>query len=257
METEEKELLRDPFLNLDRLLDIIGNPTRRVILSKLAKVPLGASELKASFGTDISRQAIHSQLKILEENGFIESDENKKYRIKSSLSVRIDITPDYYKVHYVMSQIDDNNELIALKDIGYKKDYDILKTPNEKLRFIGESIKGIEHDIKGLEIKRRKLLQNKECLIIELKNIMAEQYEKKLMREQPNLEKEIFFTLFYNPIKYVKRINIDSLLDDMFFSKMGIIRRDQTRVEVRHLLRDLSKFMDVFREDEDDWFFDL
>jgi len=257
METEDSELLRESFLNLDRLLDIIGNPTRRIILSKLAKVPLGASELKASFGSDISRQAIHSQLKILEENGIIESNANKKYRIKSNLSVRIDITPDHYKVNYTMSQIGKDSDVIDLRDIGCKKDYDVLKTPNEKLRFIGEKIKGIEQNMKELEGERRNLLQNKECLIIELKNIMAEQYEQKLMREKPNLEKEIFYTLFYNPIKYVKRINIESLLDDMFFSKMNIIQRDQTRVSIRHLLRDLSSFMDVLKEDEDDWFFDL
>ena len=78
------------------------------------------------------------------------------------------------------------------------------------------------------------------------------------LEKRGNLEKEIFFTLFYNPIKYVKRINIDSLLDDMFFSKMDIVQRDQTRVSIRHMLRNMSSFMDVLREDDDDhWFFDL
>jgi len=43
----------------------------------------------------------------------------------------------------------------------------------------------------------------------------------------------------------------------MFFSEMGPIRRDQHKVSIRHLLRDLSSLMDVFREDEDDWFFDF
>ena len=60
------------FLSLDNLLEILGNPTRRIILSKLAKVPLGVSELAASFGTKISRQAIHSQLKMLTDSGIIE-----------------------------------------------------------------------------------------------------------------------------------------------------------------------------------------
>lgn len=258
METDDNELLRNSFLDLDILLEILGNPTRRVILSKLAKVPLGASELKASFGTDISRQAIHSQLRILEEYGIIESDENKKYRIKSNLSVRIDITPDHYNINYSMSQIDGESDVIDLKEMGCKKDYDVLKTPTEKLRFIGEKIKEIEQDMKVLEKERQDLLQNKECLIIELKNIMAEQYDPRIrLEKRGNLEKEIFFTLFYNPIKYVKRINIDSLLDDMFFSKMDIVQRDQTRISIRHLLRNMSSFMDVLKEDKDDWFFDL
>ena len=44
---------KDLFLSLDNLLETLGNPTRRIILSKLAKVPLGASELAASFGKKI------------------------------------------------------------------------------------------------------------------------------------------------------------------------------------------------------------
>jgi len=86
---------------------------------------------------------------------------------------------------------------------------------------------------------------------------MAKQYEKKFRHEQPNLEKEIFYTMFFNTNRYFKRINIDSLLDDMFFSGMDLIRRDMTKVSIDHLLRDLSKFMDFFREEEDDWFFDI
>ncbi len=44
----------------------------------------------------------------------------------------------------------------------------------------------------------------------------------------------------------------------MFFSEMGPIRRDQHKVSIRHLLKDLSKLMDFLREDEEDfWFFDI
>jgi len=86
---------------------------------------------------------------------------------------------------------------------------------------------------------------------------MGQQYEGQLRKGRSILEKEIFYTLFYNPIKYFKRINIDSLLDDMFFSDMDLISRDQHRVSVRHLLRDLSNMMDFLKEDEDNWFFDI
>ncbi|MFX1329882.1 MAG: ArsR/SmtB family transcription factor, partial [Promethearchaeota archaeon] len=72
MELEEQEE-NDVFLSIDNLLEILGNPTRRIILSKLAKIPLGASELAASFGKKISRQAIHSQLNLLSDYGIIES----------------------------------------------------------------------------------------------------------------------------------------------------------------------------------------
>ena len=261
MELEEQEG-REHFLSIDNLFEILGNPTRRNILSKLSKVPLGASELAASFGRKISRQAIHSQLKMLSDYGIIEiigdDPRNIKYLINSNLSLRIDITPDYYNISFNVAKINDPRNNLELKDTGCHIDYQKIKTPNNKLRFLGERIKEIEVNIRSLEMERKVLLHNKECFIIELKNIMRDQYEEDLKtKEQPNLEKEIFYTLFYNPIKYFKRINIDKLLDDIFFSEMGPIRRDQHKVSIRHLLRDLSKLMDFVREDEDNWFFDI
>lgn len=253
---------KDAFLSIDTLFEVLGNPTRRMILSKLSKVPLGASELAASFGKKISRQAIHSQLKMLSDYGIIESvgndPRNIKYRINSNLSLRIDITPDYYNISFHVAKLNDPRENLELKNTGCHIDYQKIKTPNNKLRFLGERIKEIEENIRSLEIERNSLLHNKECFIIELKRIIRDQFEEDLkMKEQPNLEKEIFYTLFNNPIKYFKRINIDKLVDDMFFSEMGPIRRDQHKVSIRHLLRDLSSLMDFVREDEDDWFFDI
>ncbi len=261
MELEEQRG-GDLFLSLDNLLEILGNPTRRIILSKLAKVPLGASELAASFGKKISRQAIHSQLKMLSDYGIIESygedPRNIKYRIKSNLSLRINVTPDYYKIDYNVFEVDDNRENLELRNTGCHIDYQKIKNTNQKFRFIGEKLKEIEHKTSLLEKERNVLLHNKECFIIELKNLMAEQYDENLKtKEQPNLEKEIFYTLFYNPTRYFKRINIDKLLDDMFFSEMGPIRRDTTKVTIRHLLKDLTNMMDFLKEDEDDWFFDI
>jgi predicted transcriptional regulator len=261
MELEEQEN-GEVFLSIDNLLEILGNPTRRLILSKLAKVPLGASELAASFGKKISRQAIHSQLKMLTDYDIIESigedPRSVKYRINSNLSLRIDITPDYFKINFNVTKIDKNRTNKELKTTGHHSAYQKIRGPHKKLRFLGEKIKDIEYEISNLELKRNALLHNKECFIIELKNIIKNQYEDALKtKEQPNLEKEIFYTLFYNPTRYFKRISIDKLLDDMFFSGMGPIRRDQQRVSIQHLLRDLSSLMGFLREDEEDWFFDI
>ncbi len=261
MELEGQEG-RNIFLSLDNLLEILGNPTRRIILSKLAKIPLGASELAASFGKKISRQAIHSQLKMLSDSGIIESfgddPRNIKYRLKSNLSLRINITPDYYNINYNIVKVDETRENLEFKNTGFDLDYQKLRTTNKKFRFLGEKIKIIEQNLRNLEEERNELIHSKECFIVELKNVMTEQYEDTFStKEQPNLEKEIFYTLFYDPVKYFKRINIDKLLDDMFFSEMGPIRRDQHKVSIRHLLRDLSNLMDFLREDEDDWFFEI
>ena len=76
------------------------------------------------------------------------------------------------------------------------------------------------------------------------------------MRESLNLGEEILFTLFFNPEKYFNKINVDSLLDDLF-SDMDSELRDMNRVSVKPLLRDLSKLMDFLYEEDDDWFFNF
>ncbi len=274
MEIEESEA-NGNFISLDNLLEILGNPTRRLILSKLAKVPHSTSELANELG--ISRQAVHSQLKILLSYNIIEEIDLEKpggkYCIKSNLSVRIDISPHYYNIKYSTEEIKGDNEIIQLKDTDFSTDYQRIKLPNKKIRFLGEKIKEIEDSVRNLEIERSELLQNKQCFLGELKNIMERQYKEKLLesikerrkkdkliKESLNLGEEIFFTLFFNPEKYFRKTSVsllDRLLDDIFSSDMDIDLRARNRVSIEPLLKDLSKIMDFLHEEEDDWFFDL
>ena len=266
------EKWNDNFIGLDSLLEILGNPTRRLMLSKLAKVPHSPSELASELG--ISRQAVHSQLDILSGINLIEKIEKVEkrgntYKIKSDISLRIDISPDYYGIKFRTSEIKSSFKSIQLKDTDISTDYK-KKSPNDKIRLLGEKIKKIENTIRDLEIERRNLLQNKQCYIVELKNIMDGKYKEKLrktimerqfkaknIKESLNLIEEIFLTLFFNPNKYDHRINIDSLIDDIYFSDMDSIERAQSRISIEPLLKDLSRAMDLFREDDDDWFFDI
>ena len=261
MEIEKKDQNKQ-FISLDNLLEILGNPTRRIILSKLAKVPHSTSELSKILG--ISRQAVHSQLDILSSNNVLEriGDEKRggKYRIKSNLSIRIDITPDYYNIQYSMAQIDNEVKSVELKDIGHSSKFESIKTPDDKIRYLGQQIRAIEHNIKDLEGERRKLLQNKECFIVELKNIINRTYQKNFLKsksEVENLEREIFYTLFYNPAQFRKRISIDKLIDNLFFSNLDNFTRESKITNVKTLLKDMSSFMDFLWEDDDDWFFDF
>ncbi|MFX1590388.1 MAG: ArsR/SmtB family transcription factor, partial [Promethearchaeota archaeon] len=177
------EKLNQSFIGLDTLLEILGNPTRRVILSKLAKVPHSPSELASELG--ISRQAVHSQLDILSENNIIEKIGPEKrgnnYRIKSDISLRIDITPDYYNIKYNTAEIPDKFKSLQLKDTDISRDYN-KKSPNEKIRLLGEKIKKIENSIRELEKERTNLLQDKQCYIVEIKNIMDGKYREKLRK---------------------------------------------------------------------------
>jgi len=249
-------------ISLDEILEILGNPTRRVILSKLAKVPHSTSELHKALG--ISRQAVHSQLEILKDYNLIEKvkpdTRGSKYKIKSNLSATIDISPDYYSIKYNMTEIGEDSESLLLKDTKDSNLYEKIKYPSEKIKFLGEKIRDIEENLLELEKQRRELLQKKECFIIELKDLMENQYRDKLRKEKSlldNLEMEIFYTLFFNTGKFHRKISIDKLLDELFFSDIDSISRASNRTYIELLLKDLSKAMDIFRKVEDDWFLDI
>ncbi|MBD3195312.1 MAG: helix-turn-helix domain-containing protein [Candidatus Lokiarchaeota archaeon] len=261
MEIEDnKELLE---LNLDLLLELLGNQTRRLILSKLAKVPHSTSELHKALG--ISRQAVHSQLKILQEYNLIEKidleSRGGKYRIKSNLSMHIDISPDFYNINYNITNLEPTSEAMILKDAQDSSKYKKIENPNEKIKFLGKKIMNLEENISEIEQKRQELLQKKECFIIQLKDIMENQYKKKLTVKQEerlnNLEEEIFYTLFFNLERYHNRIDLDYLLEDMFFSDIEDINRATHKTSIDYLLKDLSRVMDFLRKEGNKWFFDI
>ena len=250
------------------LLDILGNPNKRMILAKLAKVPHSASELARDL--NISRQAVHVQLKSLEENGVIERLENSgKYRIKKTFSIRVDISPDYFNINYSTSEINETSNVIELENTKYSQDYNKITIPEDKIKFLGKNIKIVEKEIKKLEQQRKDLLSRKECFIVELKNLMDERFKKdliktirkrrnkeRLVKESLNLGEEILFTLFFNPEKYFDRINVDNLLDELF-SDMDSELREMNKISVKPLLSDLSKLMGFLQKKDDDWFFNF
>ncbi|TXT58769.1 MAG: Helix-turn-helix domain protein [Promethearchaeota archaeon] len=249
-------------MSLDDLLEIMGNPTRRVILAKLAKLPHSTSELHKALG--ISRQAVHSQLEILKKYNLIEKiDPEKrggKYRIVANLSLTMDISPDYYNIEYNTTNIKADSEAMFLKDAIDSTVYKNIKRPDEKVKFLGERIKNIEENICELERKRRELLQRKEGVIIALKKLVAKKYKHKLKQEKTrldNLEKEILYTLFFQPAKFTQKINIDHLLDELFFSDIDRISRASHRTSIEELLRDISKAMGFIHNLDDDWIFDI
>lgn len=255
-------------INPDILLDILGNPYKRMILAKLTKVPHSASEL--AHDLNISRQAVHVQLTSLVENGIIEKiGDSGKYRINMNFSITIDISPNYFNIKYNTSKIQSKPMDIELKDTEYSNDYKNIKAPDKKIKFLGNKIKDIELNINALERERKELLTKKECCIVELKNIMENRYKKdliktirerrskeRLVKQSLNLGEEILFTLFFNPEKYleIERIKVDTLLDALF-ADMDSDLRNVKRVSVQPLLRDLSKLLDIITEEDDDWYF--
>lgn len=254
---EQKE--NDLQLPLDTVLELLGNPTRRVILSKLAKIPHSTSELHKALG--ISRQAVHSQLQILKEHNIIEKinpdKRGGKYRIKANLSISLNISPDYYNINYDAVEIEPKSQKMFLSDGEESKKYK-GKTPSEKVKFLGEQIMGIEERLSRLESHRKELLQRKESFIIQLKNLMRKKFKDKFSpkkTEMDNLELEIFYTLFFEISRFQQKINIDHLLDELFFANLDRISRATHRTSIEELLRELSNTIDVLKRIDNDFYF--
>jgi predicted transcriptional regulator len=270
----EDERSDQQLIDLDSLLIILGNPTRRSILSKLAKVPHTGPEIADDLG--ISRQAIHSQLKLLTDSGLIEGppegSRGGTFRIKSNISVRIEISPQYYNIKYsAKPAFNDSNE-IDFQNMNCSTTYSKIKTVDDKIKFLGDQILQIEQEISSLDKERKDFLLQKQCILQEIRKLMQGQYKKKLEKKLKvrynsikdkslndlfNLSEEIIFTMFYNPQRYKNRVDINKLLEDLFFSDMDSYQRDQRFGSIRSLLTDMSSLMGFLREVDEDWFFDF
>jgi predicted transcriptional regulator len=271
--TLEKEDNNIQSIDLDSFLELLGNSTRRLIISKLTKVPHSAPELAQDLG--ISRQAVHNQLdkmindyKIIE---IIDSDDIRggKYRIKGNVSIKVDMSPNYFNIKYSSSRIEKQDSLI-LKDLKCANDYSKIQSLNDKVKFLGDEIVKIEQKLSDIDDNRQELIHQKKLLLFEIKKLMTEQYREKfkdMLKDRDLKEKsiiqtinqaeEVLFTMFFNPNRYFNRINIDNLLEDLFFSGMDIREKSGRSGPIRDLLEDMSRLMGFLREDDDDWFFDF
>ena len=158
------------------------------------------------------------------------------YRIRSNISLRIDLTPDYYNIKYFTSDIGETSESIELKDLDCSTNYSKIKSPDNKVKFLGEEIREIERNISLLENERRDFMHKKECLIVELKNIMDQQYRNKLIKtitERRHKEKNIKGTNKVNPILlknkliFIGKDNITAFLIDNGQELWKIKRKDK------------------------------
>lgn len=163
--------------------------------------------------------------------------------------------------------------MVEFKDMSWSINYSKIKTPNNKIKYLGDEMRKVEKSIVDLENKRNEFLTQKKCLILEIKNLMHGQFKEKLetmlrskyedikdknLRASLNLTEEILTTMFFKPERYFKGFRIDVLMDDLFFSDMDKYERNRRFGSLyRPLLEDLSRMMGFLREDEDDWFLDF
>lgn len=249
--------------NLDTFLEIIGNPTRRAILSKTAKVPLTVKELSNTL--KISRQAVHSQMELLKKFDIVEEfdisgKKGKAYKIKDNISIHIDLSPNYFNIKHNLDQKEEKSDIIDEQISEIYSHLEGFTNGTEKIHYLGREIGELDKKLNDLDHERNNIILRKECLLGKIKENLDMLYneESGLSKVYRNQGKEILSTFFFSPEKFFGRFNIENLIDEMFYLKRDEIEQAKSEISIKILLKDMSKLMDfLWKEDENDWFFDF
>ena len=144
-------------MDLDILLSMVENPTRRKILESLVKEPHYPLQLSKELG--ISQQAVMKNLNMLEKNGMVVS-----YQVSSSMGPMRTVYEPNSEFTLV---IDMRNGMFSARMIEPSKEeeegFDDVKM--ESLRKTRQTISEIDEKIEELNKERSKLIREREKVI--------------------------------------------------------------------------------------------
>ncbi|AFK23242.1 ArsR family transcriptional regulator [Pyrococcus sp. ST04] len=189
---------------LGKLLDVLGNETRRKILFLLTKRPYFVSELSQELG--VGQKAVLEHLRLLEEAGLVESRiekiprgrPRKYYMIKKGLRLEILLTPTLF-----------GSEMYEPKDIRKSPEYEqareLIKSQepiNVKMRELAEFLHELDERIKEIIEEKRELEEVRMLIETYIENVM-----KRISEENRAMMEEIFKEIErILPPAYAKRI---------------------------------------------------
>jgi ArsR family transcriptional regulator len=170
---------------LGRLLDVLGNETRRRILILLTKRPYFVSELSQELG--VGQKAVLEHLRILEEAGLIEGRieriprgrPRKYYTIKRGFRLEVLLTPYIFGTEMYEPKV-----LRKTEEYEYAKALIKAQGPvEEKLRELSEFLNEIEKKIEEyIRVKQE----------LEEVRLITEAYMENLMRRLAQENEEEF-----------------------------------------------------------------
>ena len=171
-------------MDIDELLEVLGNESRRKILSLLAKKPCYVSEI--AYCLKMAPKVVLEHLEKLEKAGIIKSFEEGRrryYYIDKSIRLEITITP-----HRFQTKLVENGEFE--KDKALRMIYDVLSLDFRNLRF--RTIAEINNLIERLEevqnvfsrlqsFMNSKLNEMIEVLLKEVENLTSDEVERAVL----------------------------------------------------------------------------
>ena len=140
-------------MDLDVLLSMIENPTRRKILESLVKMPRYPLQLSKELG--ISQQAVMKNLSVLEKNGMVVS-----YRESSSIGPERTVYEPNSEFTLI---VDMRNGMFSARMVepkGERKDVDV-----DNLKEMRSKVIDIDNELEQLEKRYSELMREKESII--------------------------------------------------------------------------------------------
>jgi ArsR family transcriptional regulator len=181
-------------LNSNFILDILGNETRRNILSTLADEPMYFNQLAREIR--IGQQSILRHMQALEDGGLVKTYQEKSdlgapdrkyYYLSSTFNLNISMSQDSFS-------ITTNDRLIQKKDLDKKNDNSNYADKNKRIFYksSGQVIKGsvdsevssvrktlasLESEISDLELRLNNLRALKQTILHRLHKIGKDNFE--------------------------------------------------------------------------------
>lgn len=140
-------------MDLDVLLSMIENPTRRKILESLVKMPRYPLQLSKELG--ISQQAVMKNLSVLEKNGMVVS-----YRESSSIGPERTVYEPNSEFTLI---VDMRNGMFSARMVepkGERKDVDV-----DNLKEMRSKVIDIDNELEQLEKRYSERMREKESII--------------------------------------------------------------------------------------------
>ena len=212
--------MSDKNLDIEKVLDILGNETRRRILRYLAEEPRYFIQLSKELG--VSQQAVLKHLEILQALNLVESfaeksdlagPDRKYYRLNRSLILTIGLSEDVFRMK--MREYDNTEE--AMTNLtGFEEAWQKILDTEEIAELILKSkklINKIDENIIRIDERRSDVVRLRQ----DVTNLV---HEKIRARFNSKLERRIIYSL----IESSEKIDIDNLAEEFDVREKEIIQ---------------------------------
>ncbi|MFP3985553.1 MAG: ArsR/SmtB family transcription factor [Candidatus Bathyarchaeia archaeon] len=158
-------------IDLDSILKIVENPTRRKIIKRLSEEPNYSLQLAKDLG--LGQQLVAKHLKIMEDAGIVtpsvESSpygpKRRTYVLSKSISVTLDVAPHLFKFQVVSFDTEPKREIISETSASLmNRLYETLEHPEES-----EKIKPFTAIMTDID-KKLETLENERSILLYIRN---------------------------------------------------------------------------------------